>query len=435
MLQGELLYFDLIDIKPPGIFLLFSLQLWLFKSIFFIRLMAAVAVGLTAYGLFCIKYREHRQLPVAIAGGVLYLLLTGIFTNYGLAVNTEIYFNFFTVWSLYWFQKGSVRAYWVGGLLMGGGFIVKYVVLFDFLAFMFWGLLGYWFVHKPALKVAVAKMLPRGLVAMAGLSLPFLLCYAYYQMIGHADDFYFITRVAPQRYIKSFQPLAMLLLVGDFFLRFLPVTLLAIWTFVKTPRPEERYFSALWLLFATIAVVAPGNRFFHYTVQLMPPLAWLAANFFAPQMPRPNWFLPTRTSPTKIYATFALLLGVLLGVHFNNFYWRVDRPRQVAQYLNRQLRPDESLYVANSQQIYYFLTDRNCPTPYVHNTLLFDKQHLAVLCIDSTQHLRQILDKHPSYILQTGNLSSTYLAQHLAANYTVKQTMENVTIWHAKEKR
>lgn len=288
-----------------------------------------------------------------------------------------------------------------------------------------------WLTNGYTLRHAALKMLPRVSVAVAGVALPFLMCYGYYQQIGHADDFYFITRVAPQNYVKTFQPSAMALLIGDFFLRFLPVSLLAIWAFIKTPRPEARYFATLWLLFAMVGVVLPGNRFFHYTVQLMPPLAWLAANFFAPQVPRPSWF-EHYVDKNRGYAALTLLCCVLLCLHFNNFYLRADPVRKVANFLNTQLRPEESLYVANSQQIYYFLTNTNCPTPYVHNTLLFDQQHLAVLHIDSTQHMREILEKRPSYILQSGALPNLYLTRHLAANYTLQRTVENVKIWHIR---
>lgn len=421
MLQGELLYVDLIDIKPPGIFLLFALQLWLCKSIFFIRLMAAIAVGVSAYGLYAIKLRERGDFRIALTGGLLYLLMTGIFKNYGVSVNTELYFNLFTIWGLYWFQKGRLLDYGIGGLLMGCGFIVKYVVLFDFAAFMLLGLL---ILNRDKSMSGLARLLPRVGLGVAGLLLPFGLTYLYYCYIGHADAFYFITRVAPQQYVKSFNPLNMALLTGDFFLRYAPIGIMAVQAFRFTRQATERHFAGVWLLLTLVAVVLPGNRFFHYTIQLMPPLAWLAAIYFAPEIPRPRWISSPRSMATGIAG-----LALIIALHFKNYFLPLDNTREVSQYLNNRMQANEGLYVANSHQVYYFLTQKNCPTPYVHNTLLFDPQHLAVLGIDSTRHWQYIMDQAPAYVLETDSMPSNYIARRLAANYKMQKKIGAVKIW------
>lgn len=424
MLQGELLYVDLIDIKPPGIFLLFALQLWLYKSIFFIRFMAAVAVGISAFGLYAIKLRERGDFRVAIAGGLIYLLMTGIFKNYGVSVNTELYFNLFTIWGLYWFQKGRLEDYGIGGLLMGCGFIVKYVVLFDFAAFM---LLGLFILNGDKSLSGLARLLPRIGLAVAGLLLPFGLIYLYYRLSGHADAFYFITRVAPQQYVKSFNPANMALLAGDFFLRYAPISFMAVQAFRFTRQATERRFAGIWLLLGLVAVILPGNRFFHYTIQLMPPVAWLAAIYFAPEIPRPRWVTFQRLAAIGVAG-----LALIMVLHCKNYFLPQDRTREVAQYLNGRIQQKEGLYVANSHQVYYFLTQKNCPTPYVHNTLLFDPRHLAVLGIDSTRHWQYIMDQAPAYVLETDSLPSSYIARRLSTDYQMQTKIGPVKVWARK---
>ena len=51
-LSGEQLYKDLIDIKPPGIFIIYRLLLSICSSVVFTRLFAAVVVGISAFLLF-----------------------------------------------------------------------------------------------------------------------------------------------------------------------------------------------------------------------------------------------------------------------------------------------------------------------------------------------------------------------------------------------
>jgi 4-amino-4-deoxy-L-arabinose transferase-like glycosyltransferase len=50
LLSGKLLYVDMVDIKPPGIFLILAFFQWIFGySIFVMRLLTALWIALTAF--------------------------------------------------------------------------------------------------------------------------------------------------------------------------------------------------------------------------------------------------------------------------------------------------------------------------------------------------------------------------------------------------
>lgn len=436
MLQGELLYRDLIDLKPPGIFLLFAAQLAVFKSIVWERFLSALVVGWTAYGLYRAQKAANYAISAAWAAGFLYIALTGLFKNYGLSVNTELYFNAFTVWGLYWClqadrpmfgRKRPLAAYAFGGFLMGCGFLVKYAVLFDFAALMAWACMAAWWTGARAKKI-VTEWVPKMLTAGCLMALPWLCCYAYYIHIGQMGAFDFVTREAPGRYLKDFSVFRALLLLGDFFLRFLLATVLAVYAFLRQPSTPIRWLGPIWLTAACTAVVLPGNHFFHYTIQLMLPLAWMAAQAWDVPEPRPAWW-SRWMAPAWLYPRLIGLFVLVMAAHVYQYLLPQDHPRTLARYLNKEMRPGETLYAANSQQILYFLTNQNCPTPYIHNTLLFDKRHVSVLKIDTTAEMARILAQKPSFILQTGPLLNAQLQRHLSAQYQPRDTVGSTVVW------
>lgn len=68
--------------------------------------------------------------------GIIYFILNLLFICFGVFLNIEIYFNLFIVGVfLFFFKYCSYIVFLVVGLLLGIGFVIKYVVFFDGLAF------------------------------------------------------------------------------------------------------------------------------------------------------------------------------------------------------------------------------------------------------------------------------------------------------------
>lgn len=426
MLQHETLYVDLIDIKPPGIFLIYALQLLICKSIFFTRFVTALVVAATAYCLYIAKkqaIQQNNSYKVALTTGILYIFLCSTFTFYGVSPNTELYFNLFTAFGLVLFNKQKAVYYFFGGLMMGVGFIIKYTVLFDFTAFMLYAFVAL-LIANVTLYKAVAQMLWRGLLAFIGLILPFAACHVYYYLSNHFDAYYFITYIAPKNYTNAFQPLYMLQLIGDYYLRFLPISFFFFYTLFKSKYNNEKIFAAIWTSLAMIAVVLPSNRFGHYTIQLMLPTAWLAGSFFANNLIRPKWV--NILLQKKIgYPVLTLLIVVICYLQKSDCYNKPDIAQQTANYLNEHLQPKQTLYTGNAQQIIYLLTNQNSPIPYIHRNLIFDKKHIKSIAIDTTAQINKIIALQPTYILQQDSLPNQQLWQFVQNNYTLEQTISN----------
>ena len=425
MLHHKTLYTDLIDIKPPGIFLLYALQLWLVKSVFFTRFITALVVAATAY---CLYITKRQQTPnnsqSAFATGVIYVFLCSTFTFYGVSPNTELYFNAFTALALVLFNKQSLKYYFFGGLMMGIGFIIKYMVLLDFTAFMLWAFVAM-LLAGVSLPKAIGQMFVRASLAFVGLLLPLAACHLYYYLTNNFDAYYFITYIAPKRYANTWQPLHMAQLIGDYYLRFLPISFFFFYTLFQSKSPKnERLFALIWTFLSLIAVTLPSNRFGHYTIQLMLPTAYLAGSFFGADAVRPKW-ANVVLQKNIAYPLLALIIGIIVYLQKHDCYDKPDIPQQTANYLNAHLQPTETLYTGNTQHIVYLLTNQRSPIAYVHRNLIFDKKHIRSIAIDTTAQINRLIALQPTYILQQDTLPNKRLQQFVQQQYTLVQTIDN----------
>lgn len=137
ILEGKMLYVDMIDIKPPGIFLILAgFQAVFGYSVFIMRLLVSLWIALTAFILYRSALLFIKDERASLAAGIIYIIFISTWSFYGISITPEIFFNLFTISALYVFiKKEKPTRYFWAGLLAGLGFMVKYLVLFDFAAF------------------------------------------------------------------------------------------------------------------------------------------------------------------------------------------------------------------------------------------------------------------------------------------------------------
>ncbi|MEE4286678.1 MAG: glycosyltransferase family 39 protein, partial [Mariniphaga sp.] len=136
ILQGKELYTDVTDTKPAGIFLFYAALEFLFGgSIFMKRFVFALVVGFTAFLILKVSKRFFQNQKVAASAGFIYIFYTSVWVYHGRSPNTELLFNLTTISTLLLFMQPNLKSWIMGGLIMGIGFIIKYLVLFDLLAF------------------------------------------------------------------------------------------------------------------------------------------------------------------------------------------------------------------------------------------------------------------------------------------------------------
>ncbi|MEO6133215.1 MAG: glycosyltransferase family 39 protein [Saprospiraceae bacterium] len=402
--HGQVYLRDVVDTKPIGIFLLFGLFQFLFgKSILMIRIIAAIWVAVTGWMIYLV----HRQLlvpasasssfnPAPVASGMIYVFIISIYSAYGLSPNTELFFNLFTITALYCtLTKKSIVFFLLSGFLLGLGFIIKYVVLFDAIAI---GIFYLWIqvYEKNKLKDGLVRCVLMGI----GFLIPFLVDWMYYRHLGLGETFTYFTFKLSGMYMMKPGWTADLKFVFTFYWNFFPVIIwffYCIWDW-RTVGSRILVLGTIWSILVTAIILIPGRLYPHYFVQFMLPLSLLSGSFFDPLRPVVRGLAWIR-KPAIGYSLLFLTLLINTLVQKAKFYDRPDYPREVAAYLTSRLEPGDVLYTGDYNHIIYQLTGTSSPTPYIHSSLIWMPVNAYALKINQKEEFEKILNQKPRFIL------------------------------------
>jgi 4-amino-4-deoxy-L-arabinose transferase-like glycosyltransferase len=429
LLDGKVYWRDVIDTKPIGIFTLFAIFQAIFgKSILMIRLITTIWIALTAWMLYLV----HRKLLPAsapdvynsgpVASGILYVLMTSIFTFFGVSPNTELFFNLLTVTALWTIVSyRHVAWFFLAGLLLGMGFMIKYVVLFDAIA------LGLFFIWKQVIeRKKWIYWLTRCVWMGIGFLVPVLITWWYYRQLGMEDTFLFFTFELSGRYFHHPPFIEYLIFLLDCLARYLPITFWFVYCASKwrVTGPSLPVLSVLWGGLALIIVLVPGKFFGHYFIQVMAPMSLLAGSFFDRRREVPKSIAWMR-KPAFVYPALIAIIFLTLGFQKADFISKQDYPKEVAAFLNQRLQPGDILYSGNYHHIIYLLTGTSSPTPYIHRSLLWDAENIKALNIDQEAELQKILQQKPRFILIGKPVpEDNILTLTLASSYKLIQTFD-----------
>ncbi|MCF8234239.1 MAG: glycosyltransferase family 39 protein [Bacteroidales bacterium] len=394
--NGNWLYVDYYDTKPPGIFLIFGLIEYLTGSgIFFSRLVASLLVGLSAFLLYKLKFQLSGNSRASIFTGLTYLILASMY-RFTFAANTEVFFIFFTIWAFYIFFTGTKNSrFFIGGLIAGLGFMIKYVVAFDMLAY---GLLLVFLVIKGRMKFL--EMLKTGALILAGLLLPLAAVALVYLSIGQFDallrfSFGFLMNYGQSSQINNYGAF-----LSDIHLKYLPAFLLfyfLLFQNVKSMLKEPfSFFKLAWVVMVFLSIFLLKRENIHYFMQLFPVVAFVLGDLF---------IIPNRLGSYMFRHKTQIAfwgLGLLLITNLINqsyYIFREDRPAKVAAYLEKHMDEDDVIYISGYKHIIYYLLDRSPPTPFVHPTLFAYKHHIESLDIDTKLEIGKVLKQKPEFII------------------------------------
>ena len=416
LLKGNVYWVDYIDTKPIGVFLLFALfKLVLGPSIFLYRLMTAVWLAGTAFLLYRVKIKLGSPAKAGVAAGVMYLFLNSIFTFYGVSPNTETYFGLFTIAAFFLLLniKWPLVSAFEAGLLLGLGFLIKYVVAFDALAL---GLFLVWhFFRLPERRV---QLFAQAVLLVVGFCLPLFAVWSYYKSIGAEETFLFFSFEVSSRYPVSAVFMDYITFVADFFGRFFPVTIFFLFILLRKDADKiTKYFGLLWAGLILTVVLLPGKFFGHYFIQFMLPFCFVAGEVFGFQRQQlPKW-LSTILQPKVGYTLLVLVILANLFLQKKDYLDKPDYPKAVANYITPKLEPNDQIYTGNYSQIIYHLTDRTSPIRYIHPSLFWEEKHIQALEVDRKQEFARLKAAAPKYVVVKDSLQSGEIREYVQANY------------------
>lgn len=429
ILKGKVLYVDVTDIKSVGIFYITAGYLKLFgDSIFGYRVFGTFIIALTSFFLYLAKLKIGHSKQAAIATGIIYIFFLSVWTQYGVPLNTEHFFNLFTTLALLiLFSSKSNWRFPFTGLVLGVGFLIKIVVAFDFAAIFLFLIVSDIADKKLTLKTFSIYFLT-GIVFL----IPFGLVNLAFYKAGYFSDFSAINYEAFGNYPRQKDFWKAVIWIFDFFGRFLPISMFFFWALfskqkLKITIPRENLFVTIWLLFCLFSVLMPGKRFSHYMIQLMLPVSFLAGNIFDPEFKK----------PTPLNILFSRKIGyLLLGsivianmvLQKKDFYDEVDCPQETVNFLEKVVEDEDIIFTSNAQHIIYYLLDVSPPTKYIHQSLLFVDVHYETLGIDPTIELRTILNKQPRFILTRGAMENEVIRETLEKEYRFIHSLNDCSI-------
>lgn len=437
LLEGKVLYVDMVDIKPPGIFLILAgFQAVFGPSVFVMRLLTSLWIALTAFVLYqCVKLLLKDE-KAAIASGAIYSFFISTWSFYGISITPEVYFNLFTITAFYLLmRKQSVLNYTLAGLVAGLGFLVKYFVLFDFAAFLIFFAINEY--STGGIKGFV-KLIFRSAAAGAGFLIPFLILNLVYYSGDHFNDFVNIVYLAPGRYPSPFNPWKMLKFILEFHLLFLPILVMFYYVLLQKletdiNRSSFKLLAGLWTILALFAVILAGKTFGHYTIQLMLPVSLAAGSFFMSRKNNKTWtakFIKGKSG--YIILSFLVVSICLMKLEY---IIRKDTQKEIASYLEPRLKKNDIIYAGNYHHILYYLLGKDSPTKYIHRSLLISPKHIKALDIDVNEEFRKIMAARPAYILVEKEYPAQVMKDFIKENY-VQDTVfeEKVFVYKLVEK-
>ena len=423
LLNGSELYKDIQDIKPPGIFLIYSaIQLIFGKSLLAIRLMSMLAVSSAAFFLYRFKRALGFDLVPSLLTGFIYILMFNYF--FGLSGNTELYFTWCFALGLLTFQTAkNSGGYLLSGIIIGLGFIIKQHIAFDFAA------LGLFFLITSIKASKFRENFWSMAFMVVGFILPYAIVHLYFIWNGNWEYYNYVTYIAPGNYSSSHDPLAMLKFNFQALLMYFPFVVMGILSWKLSHLGTSfRLLILLLIAFDLVAVNLTGKPFKHYLLQLAIPISLIAGEAY-----HLGYFrrLLDRRSVQKMVVALMVLYAITIGIIYR--YYRFDSARELVHFFEGKIGDEQTLYAADSPNILYWYFDKKSPTKFVHSTLMVFPYHIEELGIDIRAELGGILEENPTYIVISDRYPHEWFIEEVKQRYQIVADLTRYTVFELRE--
>ncbi len=443
ILRGGMPFKDAWDIRPPGIYYIDALAIWLFgKTGFALRLLDWLMLSLTAVaigrlGTFFIDRRSGTW------AGILFAVAYFLGNDFWAQANGDTYVVLPMVLTLLCLapQRRGPRPVWdfAAGMLIAWIVLMRYshgLIMLPALAMIF----GEDFKLRP---YGWPRRIGRTIALGAGFVISLGGYLLYLRLNGALHDFLYTVFVFAPQYVAVSSGGKVGFMVGLFFwkhliliiaLSFIIVpALLTAKEIAREPRRYEMVVLLAWIITTEIGIVLMGKYFNYHWFPLYVPLCILAGRTYAGAFGRlrkrdgAGWkkavilaclvvFMLSvgKRSVFRLYQSAAMVKGRLTHEQYLQSFDRIFEAATFsasgnyagAAYLRTNTEPDDTVLMWGFDPLILFLADRKSPTRFITNFSI-----IATYCPPTwyQELLADVREKTPRYIVVGTNDFNKYI--------------------------
>jgi len=418
LLRGHAPYTEIWDRKPVGVFVVFAGIQGLFGSdILALRLVASIGVGTSAFFLALLARRIFSDGPLTgVLAGLFYILYS--LRNGGDAINTELVFTpFYLAGAVILFRSAEYEgrklfvSAFCAGLLAGIAVQIKYVVIFDILAFaIIYGIMQLRSFTPAVWQKFFLVILATGL----GIAVPTGIAFLWYAVIGQFDTFLVSNISANEALVGETAPPFGYQWMIDGLKQYDALIIgaaaaLAAGPLLANTAERRRSWLAIvvWLLSMCLSLIFLRRFANHMFIQALPAIsvatAWILVR--ASQTASLG-----RTATRLVLASTVAFLALWTAhdqfdVAFETVVKRQidgishwgDRTATIAAALSARLRPSDEIYVFGPELGIYENTKRLPPTRFPFTEHLWS----GYAPVNGADEIHRIMTRHPAFIVVT----------------------------------
>lgn len=437
--QGETLYLDIHDNKPPLLYLTAAIagNLFWFKAILaFWMLTTTVVFWKFVVALFPKKESLQKAATITFA------LLTTLPLLEGNIANAELFMIGPTILAFYLLltRKLNFKTLFTSGLLFSISTLFKVPAAFDMPAIiLFWLIVG-------GIKLKnVKEVAKRTAIIAAGYVAPIAITFVWYYLKGGFEEYLVAGYLQNFGYLSSFRPGDIRepfpVRNGPLLIRF-GLTLLGvgvIWLFRKK-LSKEYIFLTVWLLFTLFAVTLSERPYPHYLVQSVPSISVMIGMLFTlNSLEQSLVIIPLAlTFVPPVYYNFWHYKTLPYYQRFVNFsLGKMDRQEylasfgghipvayEIAEFVIQSTKRDDSIFVwGENSSLVYALSKRLPPTRYValyHINDFSSKEEIISVLENDSPKMIIILENSPIF---------RELSDLLRNRYVRVEAVDGAEIW------
>lgn len=394
ILNGSVLYVDIWDRKPVGLFMLFAgIRLLGGDGIIQYQLVASAFVLATSVVLACIA-RRWSGWTGACAAGVAYIAMLPALGGHG--GQSPVFYNFLIAFAgLLTLRAAEATTFartsrlgLVAMLLCGIAIQVKYTAMVEGAFFGLFLLYVIWHRTRQLRQVVAWG----AAYAMCGLA-PTAAALSAFAAIGHLDAFWFANfqSILLRSPTETADVIVRLLLVASVLLPLIVAVPTACWLQRGQPAAEQkvRYgFVIGWVLAAALGFVLIGAFYDHYALPMLVPLAIAAAPLF------------DRRPVGPVLACTVAIWGLSAASYSGKSRQSQEEIAALAESVRANL-DGGCLFVFDGPTVLQHLTKACSVTRFVFPYHLSLNMERAGLGVDPEQEMRRVLSRRPTVIVDT----------------------------------